>query len=197
MNNFGDNQHTKVFQINGKNIVIRGGGYVEDMMLRPSKERLKTDIEYAKQMNLNTLRLEGVRGPDYLFDLCDREGIMIMAGWCCCSAWERWKQWTPHITDIASESLKDQMLRLRNHPSFFTWLYGSDNPPPPDVEKMYLEIIKKYDGTRPTESSATQDSTSVTGYSGVWMGPYPSVYAYEPPSSWYKKLQFNTKGYAF
>jgi hypothetical protein len=33
MNDF-DGKHTKVFQINGKNIVIRGSGYIEDMMLR-------------------------------------------------------------------------------------------------------------------------------------------------------------------
>jgi exo-1,4-beta-D-glucosaminidase len=193
MNHFGREEPTKVFQINGKSIVIRGGGYVEDMMLRPSEERIKTDIAYARQMNLNTLRMEGPRGPDYIFDLCDREGIMLMVGWCCCSSWERWKQWTPHITDIAQESLKDQVLRLRNHPSVFTWLYGSDGPPPADVENMYLDVLNTYDGTRPTESSATQDSTSVTGYSGVWMGPYPDVYAYEPPSSWYQKYQFNTE----
>jgi exo-1,4-beta-D-glucosaminidase len=193
MNNFGDNQRTKVFQINGRNIVIRGGGYVEDMMLRPSQERIETDIKYAKQMNLNTLRMEAPRGPDYIFDLCDREGIMVMVGWCCCSSWERWKYWTPHTADIAMESWKDQILRLRNHPSVLTWLYGSDNHPPADIEQRYLDVLDKYDKTRPSESSATQDSTSVTGYSGVWMGPYPSVYAYEPPSSWYKKMQFNTE----
>ena len=193
MNYFGRKQPTKVFQINGKNIVIRGGGYVEDLMLRPSKERIKTDIAYAKQMNLNTLRMEGPRGPDYIFDLCDREGILLMVGWCCCSAWERWNQWTPHIAEVAKESLTDQVLRLRNHPSVFTWLYGSDGPPPADIENMYLGVLNGLDGTRPTESSATQDSTSVTGYSGVWMGPYPSVYAYETPVSWYRKYEFNTE----
>jgi exo-1,4-beta-D-glucosaminidase len=116
-----------------------------------------------------------------------------MVGWCCCSAWERWDQWTPHIAEVAKESLTDQVLRLRNHPSVFTWLYGSDGPPPADIENMYLGVLNGLDGTRPTESSATQDSTSVTGYSGVWMGPYPSVYAYETPVSWYRKYEFNTE----
>jgi len=37
-----------VFQVNGKNIVIRGGGYVEDLMLRPSNERVDADIRYLK-----------------------------------------------------------------------------------------------------------------------------------------------------
>ena len=37
-----DGKRTRVFQINGKNIVIRGGGYVEDMMLRPDNKRIET-----------------------------------------------------------------------------------------------------------------------------------------------------------
>ena len=63
MNNF-DNHHTKVFQVNGKNIVIRGGGYVQDLMLRPSNERIDADLLYAKHMNLNALRMEAPRGSD-------------------------------------------------------------------------------------------------------------------------------------
>ncbi|NOY38190.1 MAG: hypothetical protein GXO83_11540 [Chlorobi bacterium] len=192
MNNF-DGKHTRVFQINGKNIVIRGGGYVEDMMLRPSAKSVETAIRYAKFMNLNALRMEAPRGPDYLFDLCDEQGIMLMVGWCCCSTWERWSRWTPHTADIAEESWKDQIIRLRNHPSVFTWLYGSDNFPPADVEKRYISVLDKYDGTRPYESSATQDSSAIAGYTGLWMGPYPDVYAYETPAYWYGKLEFNSE----
>ena len=192
MNNF-DGKHTRVFQVNGKNIVIRGGGYVEDMMLRPSDKRIDTDIEYAKYMGLNALRMEAPRGPDYIFDKCDEEGILLMVGWCCCSSWERWKNWTPDVTSIAEESWKDQIVRLRNHPAVFNWLYGSDNFPPENVEKMYIKVLDDFDGTRPYQSSATQDSSAIAGYTGLWMGPYPKVYAYETPSYWYGKLEFNTE----
>ncbi len=192
MNNF-DKKHTKVFQINGKNIVIKGGGYVEDMMLRPSDERIDADIAYAKHMGLNTLRLEAPRGSDHLFEKCDEEGILLMVGWCCCSSWEQWKRWTPHVAMIAQKSWNDQIIRLRNHPSVFTWLMGSDNHPTEDVERMYIKTLNELDTTRPYESSATQDSSAVTGNTGVWMGPYPDVYAYEVPSYWYTKLEFNTE----
>lgn len=192
MNSF-DKQHTKVFQINGKNIVIRGGGYVEDMMLRPSNERVDADLRYAKHMNLNALRMEAPRGSDYLFQRCDEEGILLMVGWCCCSAWERWKSWTPHTGDIAEQSWRDQILHLRNHPAIFTWLYGSDNFPPEEVEKRYLKVLDEYDNTRPSESSATQAASVVAGLTGVYMGPYPKVYAYETPTYWYSKLEFNTE----
>jgi exo-1,4-beta-D-glucosaminidase len=192
MNNF-DGKHTRVFQINGKNIVIRGGGYVEDMMLRPSEKRIDTDIQYAKHMGLNALRMEAPRGSDYLFEKCDEEGILLMVGWCCCSSWEEWKKWTPNVEIIAQKSWMDQIVHLRNHPSVFDWLYGSDNFPPANVEKMYIQVLNDLDGTRPFQSSATQDSSAIAGYTGLWMGPYPKVYAYRPPVYWYGKFEFNTE----
>jgi exo-1,4-beta-D-glucosaminidase len=192
MNKF-DGKHTRVFQINGKNIVIRGGGYVEDMLLRPSEKRIDTDIQYAKHMGLNALRMEAPRGSDYLFEKCDEEGILLMVGWCCCSSWEEWKKWTPNVEIIAQKSWMDQIVHLRNHPSVFDWLYGSDNFPPASVEKMYIQVLNDVDGTRPYQSSATQDSSAIAGYTGLWMGPWPKVYAYNTPVYWYGKLEFNTE----
>jgi exo-1,4-beta-D-glucosaminidase len=85
------------------------------------------------------------------------------------------------------------VIHLRNKPSVFDWLYGSDNFPPADVEKRYIKVLQDYDGTRPYQSSATKDSSAIAGYTGLYMGPYPKVYAYEPPSYWYGKLEFNTE----
>jgi exo-1,4-beta-D-glucosaminidase len=192
MNDF-DGKHTRVFRINGKDIVIKGGGYVEDMMLRPSEKRIDADIQYAKHMGLNALRMEAPRGPDYMFDRCDEEGILLIVGWCCCSSWEEWDKWTPDLEVIALKSWKDQILRLRNHPSIFDWLYGSDMHPSESVEKMYIKTLNEYDGTRPYQSSATGDSSSVSGNTGLFMGPYPKVYAYQTPGYWYGKPEFNTE----
>jgi exo-1,4-beta-D-glucosaminidase len=137
--------------------------------------------------------MEAPRGSDYLFEKCDKEGILLIVGWCCCSSWEQWKRWTPDIELIAQKSWRDQIVRLRNHPSVFNWLYGSDNFPPADVEKMYIQVLNDFDGTRPYQSSATQDSSAIAGYTGLWMGPYPKVYAYNTPVYWYGKLEFNTE----
>jgi exo-1,4-beta-D-glucosaminidase len=192
MNEF-DTLRTKVFQVNGKNIVIRGGGYVEDLMLRPSNERVDADIHYLKFMNMNALRMEAPRGSDYLFERCDEEGILIMVGWCCGVPFESWKNWTPHTADIAEKSWHDQVINLRAHPSVFTWLYGSDNFPPEDIELRYINVLKQYDGTRPYSSSATQEPSKIAGYTGLFMGPWPQVYGYLPPNYWYSKLEFNTE----
>jgi exo-1,4-beta-D-glucosaminidase len=188
-----DSLRTKVFQVNGKNIVIRGGGYVEDMMLRPSNERVDADLRYLKFMGLNTLRMEAPRGSDYLFERCDEEGILIMVGWCCGLAFESWDKWTPRTADIAELSWCDQITHLRAHPSVLTWLYGSDNFPPEDIEQRYINVLNKYDGTRPYSSSATQAPSKIDGYTGLFMGPWPQVYGYLPPNYWYTKLEFNTE----
>lgn len=188
-----DSLPTKVFQINGKNIVIRGGGYVQDMMLRPSNERVDADLNYLKFMGLNAIRMEAPRGSDYLFERSDEEGILVMVGWCCGLAFESWDHWTPRTADIAEQSWHDQVTHLRSHPSVFTWLYGSDNFPPEDIERRYINILNQFDGTRPYSSSATEAPSKIEGFTGLKMGPWPEVYGYLPPNNWYTKLEFNTE----
>src|SRR5215472_13673495 len=171
----------RAFHINGKNILIRGGGWSPDMMMRENSQRLQDEFRYVRDMGLNTIRLEGKLETPEFFDLADRHGILVMAGWCCCDFWERWPRWQPKDFDIAKESLRDQIYRLRSHPSLVMWLNGSDNPPPPDVEQMYLDIEKDLFWPNPVVSSATGKKTSVTGGSGMKMsGPYE----YVAPSYW-------------
>ena len=171
----------RAFHINGKNILIRGGGWTPDMMLREDSQRLRDEFRYVRDMGLNTVRLEGKLETQEFFDLADREGILVMAGWCCCDFWERWPRWKPQDFEIAQQSLRDQIYRLRSHPSLVMWLNGSDNPPPPDVEQMYLDIEKQLLWPNPVVSSATGKATTVTGDSGLKMtGPYE----YVAPSYW-------------
>jgi exo-1,4-beta-D-glucosaminidase len=171
----------RVFAINGKKILIRGGGWTPDMLLRESSQRLADEFRYVRDMGLNTIRLEGKLETEEFFERADREGILVMAGWCCCDHWERWGEWSPQDFDIAKASLQDQIYRLRSHPSVVMWLNGSDNPPPPDVEEMYLAVEKQLLFPNPVVSSATAKPTSVTGDSGVKMtGPYE----YVAPSYW-------------
>jgi exo-1,4-beta-D-glucosaminidase len=165
-----------VFTVNGKKILIRGGGWSPDMMLRENSQRLADEFRYVRDMGLNTIRLEGKLETEEFFDLADREGILVMAGWCCCDHWEHWTKWSAHDYDIAKASLQDQMYRLRSHPSLVMWLNGSDNPPPPDVEEMYLAVEKQLRWPNPVVSSATAKPAAVTGDSGVKMtGPYEYV----------------------
>jgi exo-1,4-beta-D-glucosaminidase len=171
----------RAIHVNGKNILIRGGGWTPDLMLRENSQRLQDEFRYVRDMGLNTVRLEGKLETQEFFDLADHQGILVMAGWCCCDFWERWPRWKPQDFEIAKASLRDQIYRLRSHPSLIMWLNGSDNAAPPDVEQMYLDIEKELLWPNPVVSSATGKKTSVTGDSGVKMsGPYE----YVAPSYW-------------
>ncbi|MGA3107332.1 MAG: sugar-binding domain-containing protein [Terriglobales bacterium] len=171
----------RLFKINGKNILIRGGGWTPDMMMRETPERLADEFRYVRDMGLNTVRLEGKLETEEFFEMADQQGILVMAGWCCCDFWEHWGSWKDEDFEIAKASLRDQMYRLRRHPSMLVWLNGSDNPPPPDVEEMYLKVENDLRWPNPVISSATAKPTTLTNGSGVKMsGPYE----YVAPSYW-------------
>src|SRR5215469_3863616 len=176
----------RLFKVNGKRVLIRGAAWTPDMLLRWDSNKLRADISYVKDMGLNAIRLEGKVDRDEFFQLTDELGILVMPGWICCDMWEHWNKWTPETKKIAAASLVDQISRLRNHPSVFVWLYGSDGPPPAEIETMYLDILKNLEWPNPAISSASATPTKVTGKSGVKMtGPYE----YVPPMYWLSDKQ--------
>jgi exo-1,4-beta-D-glucosaminidase len=176
-----DEKGHRIFQINGKNILIRGAGYSFDLLLRSSPERQQAELNYVRDLNLNTVRLEGKLENERFFDLADQMGILVMPGWCCCDQWENWPAWDKENETIAGGSLRDQIRRLERHPSVISWMYGSDFAPPARIEKMYLGILQELEWPNPSISSAAGRTTTV-GPSGVKMtGPYE----YVAPSFWY------------
>jgi exo-1,4-beta-D-glucosaminidase len=171
-----------VYKVNGRNILIRGAGWTSEMLLRYSRERYEQEVAYVKHMGLNTIRLEGKLEDEAFFDATDREGILVMPGWCCCDHWEQWDKWDAEDLPTAVASLRDQALRLRGRASVFTWLNGSDGPPPAKVEQAYLDVLKETGFPNPVVSSATEKKAEVSGESGMKMrGPYEWV----PPLYWY------------
>jgi exo-1,4-beta-D-glucosaminidase len=175
-----DERDSLLFKVNGKRILIRGAGWAPDMMLRESSQRLEDEFRYVRDMNLNTVRLEGKLDTDEFFDMADRYGILVFAGWCCCDHWEHYSKWTKEDYTIAAESLRDQVHRLRSHPSLLVWAYGGDALPPPDIERMYLGIFKELRWPNPLMSSVDNLTSALTGRSGIKEG----IYNWVPPSFW-------------
>jgi len=171
----------RLLKINGKPILIRGGGWAPDMMLRVDESKREAEFRYVKEMGLNTIRLEGKLEDESFLERADRDGILVMAGWCCCDAWEKWGKWGDENKRVSVTSLRDQLLRLRKHPSLLMWLNGSDNPPPAEREQAYLDVERETHWPKPVASSATAKKADITGDSGVKMtGPYD----YVPPDYW-------------
>jgi len=195
----------KGFKINGRKVLIKGAGWTDDLFLADTAESIDAQLKYVRHMNLNCIRLEGIWGTDStLYDLCDEYGILMMVGWSC--HWEH-EQYlgmpvdaryggvtSAEDIDLVGKSWRDQILRLRNHPSIYVWAVGSDKVPAPELERKYIETFKTYDPSRPylvstggvgSEQGIIGDDvivSEISGGSGVKMlGPY----AYTPPVYWY------------
>jgi exo-1,4-beta-D-glucosaminidase len=167
---------SRLLKVNGKPVLVRGGGWAPDMMLRVDESRREAEFRYVKEMGLNTIRLEGKLEDQSFMERADRDGILVMAGWCCCDAWEKWGKWNEENKQVSVNSLRDQLLRLRQHPSLLIWLNGSDNPPPADREQAYLDVEKETHWPKPVISSATAKKSEIPGDTGVKMsGPYDYV----------------------
>jgi len=203
---FNDEGH-RGFTVNGQQVLIRGGGWVDDLLLSDTPEKIDAQLAYVKQMHLNTIRLEGFWGSNhYLYEAADREGILVMPGWSCQWEWEEYLGkpvsedyggvLEPEEMDLVAASLADQMRWLRNHPSIFTWVLASDLLPHPDLERRYQTVLEEIDTTRPPLVSCGWLESEVSGPSGVKMnGPYDWV----PPVYWWEDREhggaygFNTE----
>jgi exo-1,4-beta-D-glucosaminidase len=181
------------YKLNGRKILIRSGGWSDELLLDVKPRKLEAEVLYAVQSNLNSLRLEGFWGTSpALYDLCDRLGLLLLAGWSC--HWE----WAPYLgkpvdevyggitsdedIDLVAKSWRDQVRWLRNHPSILVWLLASDLLPAPKLEEAYRKILAEDDPTRPVLVSAGDKTSPVSGRSRVKMnGPYD----YVPPNYWY------------
>lgn len=180
-------QGYRQFVINGRTLLIRGAGWAPDMFLRDHPGRLADEFRYVRDLGLNTIRTEGKLERQDFYDLADREGIMILAGWECCDKWEAWagtggEPWSAADMKIAGESMASEARRMRNHPSVIGFLIGSDNAPPAQVAKIYVDALHAADWPDPIISAASAQKTQAAGPSGMKMsGPY----AWVPPDYWY------------
>jgi exo-1,4-beta-D-glucosaminidase len=200
----------KGYKVNGKKVLIKGAGWVDDILLADTDEKVIAQMEYVKHMNMNCVRLEGFWGRNKtLYEKADELGLLLMIGWSCHWEWEGYcgreeDEYmcirTPEDMELQSRAFQDQVIWLRNHPSIFTWVYGSDKLPLPELESLLNKYIGEVDNSRPilvsckgSDFDLVEDEngkitqgysnvSQISGPSGVKMlGPY----AYTAPSYWY------------
>jgi exo-1,4-beta-D-glucosaminidase len=175
-------RHHLRFQVNGRPLLVLGAGWASDMLLRPTPGRVDEQLGYVRDLGLNTVRLEGKLESDHFFDRADRLGIMVLPGWMCCDRWQKNSKWSTEDYAIAGESMYDQAIRLRNHPSVLAYAVGSDRSPPHDIATMYADALSRAGWPLPVLASASQGGAAPFGPTGVKMtGPYDWV----PPGYWY------------
>ncbi len=128
----------RTFQVNGRNILIRGGAWMtSDMLLRLTPRRYEALVRYAKEAGFNMLRSEGfsIRETEEFYAMCDKYGIMVTQ-----------QIFGRSIPDekLAVECVEDMMLRIRNHPSLAHFLGHDETFPTPTLDAAYRGLIVKY-----------------------------------------------------
>ena len=180
------------FTLNGRKVLLRGAGWTDELYLTDTPETNRLQLEYVRDMNMNTVRLEGFWGTSQnLYDLCDELGLFILVGWSCHWEWEDYLGshceepyggiLSEEQIDVVAKSFEDQVMWLRYHPSIIGWFVGSDMLPKPELEKRYQQFLSKEDDRKYLISAKDQKS-EISGPSGTKMaGPYE----YVGPSYWY------------
>ena len=186
----------KGFILNGKKILIKSAGWTDDIFLRDTPESNDLQVQYVKDMNLNSIRFENIWGNSQnIYNLCDQYGLLAIVGWSCQWEWEVYLD-TPddefgcirseHDMKLLTRFLHDQVTWLRNHPSLIAWMVGSDKLPRPELEKMYLDIYPKIDD-RPYLGAAKGLVSELSGPTGMKMlGPYE----YVGPNYWFEDKNY-------
>lgn len=183
------------FTLNGRRVLIRGGGWTDDIFMRDTPDSYWQQLNYVCDMNLNAIRMENIWGNSQdVFNMCDSLGIMVLPGWSCHWEWEEYLG-TPcdelyggmtskKDISLLTEYFKDQILWLRSHPSIICWFVGSDKLPAPTIENNYRMLLEDIDPSRPYITSAKKLESTISGTAGMKMnGPYD----YVSPAYWYSR----------
>ncbi|WP_299557439.1 glycoside hydrolase family 2 protein [Seonamhaeicola sp.] len=110
------------FQLNGKDIFIKGANWVPGDMFIPNvtEHRYKWLVESAKETNMNMLRVWGgaIYENEAFYKLCDKNGIMVWQDFMfACMHYPGTKDFLKSVQEEAVYNVK----RLRNHPSIALW----------------------------------------------------------------------------
>lgn len=181
------NAHEDIlYSINGVPFQVIGAGYAPDLYLRWDPVRFEAIVKYMLDIGLNTIRLEGHNEHAELYEITNRLGLMVMAGWQCCNKWEAW-DYNEHFEPIAlwddgdyaaaNASIIHETRFLQPHPSTLTFLIGSDFHPNDRAAEIYLDGLRANGWQLPVVAAASKRVYSdLLEPSGMKMeGPYDWV----------------------
>lgn len=79
------------FLLNGKKVLVRSAGWTDDIFLRDTPASNEIQVQYVRDMNLNSIRFENIWGTSQnVYDLCDRYGLLVLVGWSCHWEWDNY-----------------------------------------------------------------------------------------------------------
>lgn len=132
---------SRVFQVNGKPLFIRGANWIPEGMLKTSELRYRTELEWTKQAGINMLRLwgGGISESDLFFELCDEYGILVWHEF-----WMTGNTDPPEDKELYFDNVSSTIKRIRNHPSLAYYVSSNEQEKVLEIKP----ILDKLDGTR-------------------------------------------------
>ncbi len=175
------------YYLNERPIFLRGSSYIPALYLSTlTPHKLERDVRLAREANLNLLRVHVHVSPQELYDLCDRNGIMI---------WQdfelNWIQEHTLAFEARARVLQREMINLLgNRPSVIAWVCHNEptmvftrrqnleqHPDP----ALYADALQQ-DPTRPVFicSGQIEDDWQRGGdvhsyYGSIWTADYTDI----------------------
>ncbi|MBI2423394.1 MAG: hypothetical protein HYV27_11245 [Candidatus Hydrogenedentes bacterium] len=180
----------RVFKVNGKEILIRGGAWMtSDMMLNLSGERYEALVRYAREAGFNMLRSEGfsIRETEAFYDKCDELGVMVTQ--------QIFGRSIPD-EDLAIACVDGMLRRIRTHPSL-VHLLGHDETFPTDrLDAAYRDLIGKYRVNRSYQPHSGAFDVKERAETGGTRTGTRELWTYASPSHYYFKKDDGAWGFA-
>lgn len=182
-----DEQGTSMFvRLNGKSVFVKGANWIpqDNFPCRVTPERYEAAVRDAVDANMNMLRVwgGGLYESDVFYDECDRNGILVwqdMAFACGMFPYDE------SFLENVSLEVRDNVRRLRNHPSIALWCGNNENEISyfawgwnntitaeqrseyeTGLHRLFYEVIPKAIAGEDPERYY-HPSSPVTGYSGI------------------------------
>ena len=154
------------FVINQQPTFVKGAGWCTmDSSMDFSRARYDRFLSLARSQHIQMLRGWGSGMPetDDFYDLCDRKGILVLQEWPTA--------WNSHLEQpyaMLEETVRQNTLRLRNHPALAMWGGGNEsNNPFGKAIDMMGRVSVELDGTR-TFHRGEPWGGSVHNYACYW-----------------------------
>ncbi|MCR4807415.1 MAG: DUF4981 domain-containing protein [Lachnospiraceae bacterium] len=183
-----------IMTLNGKRIVFKGVNRHEFNAHTgrvPDRKAVLKDIITMKRNNINAIRTSHYPDDTYLYDMCDRYGLYMIAE----NNMETHGTWDAYLRKVAGEDYvvpgnKDEWMDLlldrvrscyerdKNHPSILIWSCGNESYGGKVIYEM-SRLFKELDQTRLVHYEGIFHDRSYPDTSDMESQMYPSVTAIE------------------
>ena len=157
----------KHFMLNGKTIPVKGVALAHDRLPEAnawSADDYRSDIDMIRDLGANALRSPAAPHAPLLYDLCDRNGILVWIDFPLTEApYPADVSYisSPRLKENGREQIREIIAQNCNHPSVVMWgIFSNLRPREGDMLDYLREIngmTKKTDPSRPTVACSNHD----------------------------------------